>query len=107
MTQHKFKINHYNFSGTELDDLVHTEAPHFHFQIIRPESEEKREKAIAYLKEHNKIYASFMLTTEILLFLGCTETTYIKSPTVDFEPNKLRSVLYEATNWFREQIGQK
>ena len=33
MTQHKFKINHYNFSGTELDDLVHTEAPHFHFQI--------------------------------------------------------------------------
>lgn len=46
----KFRIIHYTFGGVEKEELVHTDAPHFHFQILRPESKEHREKALAYFK---------------------------------------------------------
>ena len=100
--QEKFKINHYTFGGVEVDDLVHTEAPFFHFQILRPESKEQREKALAYFKEHHKIYIAFMFATEILLYVCCTESIYIRSKTVDFEEDQLRDILNEVSRWFLE-----
>ena len=98
----KFKINHYTFGGVEMEDLVHSEAPFFHFQILRPESEEQREKALAYFKEHHKIYIALMSAPEILLYLGCTESIYIRSKGVDFEENQLRTILNEVSRWFLE-----
>ena len=98
----KFKINHYKFGEVEMEDLVHTEAPFFHFQILKPESEEKREKALAYFKEHHKIYIAFMSAPEILLYLGCTESIYIRSKGVEFEEDQLRGILNEASLWFQE-----
>ena len=98
----KFRIIHYTFGGNEMDDLVHTVAPHFHFQILRPESKEQREKALAYFKEHHKIYIAFMSAPEILLYLGCTESIYIRSKCVDFEEEQLRGILNEASWWFLE-----
>ena len=103
----KFKINHYKFGDVEMEDLVHTEAPFFHFQILRPESEEKREKALAYFKEHHKIYIAFMFAPEILLYLGCTENIYIRSKVVDFEEDQLRTILNEVSWWFQEHKNDK
>ena len=98
----RLRIIHYTFGGVEMEDLVHSEAPFFHFQILRPESEEQREKALAYFKEHHKIYIAFMSASEILLYLGCTESIYIKSKGVDFEEDQLRGILNEASWWFQE-----
>lgn len=103
----KFKINHYTFGRVEMEDLVHTEAPFFHFQILRPESQEQREKALAYFKEHKKIYIAFMLAPEILLYLGCTESIYIRSKSVDFEEDQLRTILNEVSQWFLEHKNDK
>lgn len=99
----KFKINHYKFGEVEMEDFVHTEAPFFHFQILRPESEEKREKALAYFNEHKKIFIAFISAPEILLYLGCTENIYIRSKVVDFEEEQLRTILNEVSWWFQEQ----
>ena len=46
----KFKINHYTIGEVDMDDLVHTEAPFFHFQILRPESQELREQSRPQVK---------------------------------------------------------
>ena len=98
----KFKINHYTVGEVEMEDLVHTEAPFFHFQILRPESQEQREKALAYFNEHHKIYIAFMFAPEILLYIGCTENIYIRSKGVDFEEDQLRTILNEVSRWFLE-----
>lgn len=108
MTQEKFRIIKNNFGeGKTFEEIVHTEPPHFHFQILRPESEEQREKAIAYFKEHKKIYTSFMFTPEILLYLGCTETINIRSKVADFESEQLKYILNEVALWFRAHINDK
>lgn len=108
MDQNKFRIIKNNFGeGKTFEEIVHAEPPHFHFQILRPESEEQREKAIAYFKEHKKIYTSFMFTPEILLYLGCTETIYIRSKIADFESEQLKSILNEVALWFRAHINDK
>lgn len=90
-----------------FEEIVHTEPPHFHFQILRPESKVQREKAIAYFKEHKKIYSCFMNTPEILLYLGCTETIYIKSKIADFETEQLEIILNDVAWWFRSHINDK
>ena len=108
MSQDKFRIIKINLGeGKTFEEIVHTEPPHFHFQILRPESKEQREKAISYFKEHNKIYSCFMNTPEILLYLGCTETIYIKSKMADFETNQLDTILNEVAWWFRAHINDK
>ena len=108
MSQDKFRIIKINVGGdNSFEEIVHTEPPHFHFQILRPESEEQREKAIAYFKEHNKIYSCFMNTPEILLYLGCTETIYIRSKVADFEAEQLKTILNEVSWWFRGHISEK
>lgn len=90
-----------------FEEIVHTVPPHFHFQILRPESEEQREKALAYFKEHKKIYTCFMNTPEILLFLGCTETIYVRSKNADFETEQLHAILHEVSWWFRAHSNDK
>ena len=108
MSQDKFRIIKINVrDGKTFEEVVHTEPPYFHFQILRPESKEQREKAISYFKEHKKIYLCFMYTQEILLYLGCTETIYIRSKMADFETDQLDSILNEVAGWFRSHINDK
>ena len=99
----KFRIINFNVgNGKTIEDLVHNEAPFFHFQVLRPESKEQADKAITYFKEHKKIYISWVNSTEILLYLGCTETVYLRSSVVtDYDDEELTNILPQAAHWFR------
>ena len=48
-----------------------------------------------------------MNTPEILLYLGCTETIYIRSKVADFEAEQLETILNEVSWWFRGHISEK
>ena len=89
-------------NGKTIEDLVHNEPPHFHFQVLRPESKDQADKAMEYFKEHNKIYIAFANSTELLLYLGCTESVYLKSKVVtDFDTEVFNNILAQAAHWFR------
>ena len=96
----KFRINKYNF-GTPFEDLVHTSAPYLHFQVLRPIDEEQRDKAIAYFNEHGKLYATSVNSMDILLYVGCTESIYIKSSIAEVDPEEFKSLIAQAYHWFR------
>lgn len=96
----KFRINKYNF-GTPFKDLVHNSVPYLHFQILRPKDEEQRDKALAYFKEHGKIYAAFVNSLDILLYVGCTESVYIKSAIVEDKPDEFKPLMEQAAHWYR------
>ena len=96
----KFRINKYNF-GTPFEDLVHDAVPYCHFQVLRPKDEEQREKALAYFKDHGKLYAAFVNRPEILLYVGCTESVYIKSRIAEVKPEEFKSIMAQAAHWFR------
>ena len=96
----KFRINKYNF-GTPFEDLVHNTAPYLHFQILRPKDEEQRDKAIAYFKEHGKLYTAFVNSLDILLYIGCTERVYIKSTMAEVKPDEFKSIMAQAAHWYR------
>lgn len=96
----KFRINKYNF-GTPFEDLVHNAAPFLHFQILRPKDEEQRDKALAYFKEHGKLYTAFVNSLDILLYIGCTESVYIKSTMAEVKPEEFKSIMAQATHWYR------
>ena len=95
-----FRINKYNF-GTPFEDLVHNSVPYLHFQVLRPKDEEQREKALAYFKEHGKLYTAFVNCPDILLYIGCTENVYIKSTMVEVQPEEFKSLMTQAYHWFR------
>jgi len=99
----KFRIIHFNVgNGKTIEDLIHSQAPFFHFQVLRPESKEQADKAVAYFREHEKLFLSWADTTDMLLFLGCTETVYLRSKVVtDYEDEELRNILPQAAHWFR------
>ena len=99
----KFRIINFNVgNGKTIEDLVHNEPPHFHFQVLRPESKEQADKSINYFKEHIKIYIAFANSTELLLYLGCTESVYLKSKVVtDFDTEVFNNILAQAAHWFR------
>lgn len=105
----KFRIIHFNIGNGKVEDLVYQGPPFFHFQVLRPDSEEQREKALAYFKEHHKIYTAFINSPEILLYIGCTENIYIKSLSLEFEPDELMNILPQAAHWFRfhKDLGKK
>ena len=96
----KFRINKYNF-GTPFEDLVHNTAPYLHFQILRPKDEEQRDKALAYFKEHGKLYTAFINSLDILLYIGCTESIYIKSTMAEVKPEDFKSIMAQAAHWYR------
>lgn len=96
----KFRINKYNF-GTPFEDLVHNTAPYLHFQILRPKDEEQRDKALAYFKEHGKVYTAFVNSLDILLYIGCTESVYIKSTMAEVKPDEFKSIMVQAAHWYR------
>lgn len=96
----KFRINKYNF-GTPFEDLVHSTAPYFHFQILRPKDEEQREKALVYFKEQGKLYATYVNSLDILLYVGCTKDIYIKSTIADAKPEEIQSIISMAAHWYR------
>ena len=85
----KFRINKYNF-GTPFEDLVHDAVPYCHFQVLRPKDE-----------EHGKLHAAFVNQPEILLYVGCTETVYIKSRVAEVKPEEFKSIMNQAAHWFR------
>ena len=103
----KFRIVHFNIGNVKVEDLVYKGPPFFHFQVLRPENEEQREKALAYFEEHHKIYTAFINSPEILLFIGSTENIYIKSLSVEFEPDELMNILPQAAHWFRFHMDEK
>ena len=79
-----------------------TSAPYFHFQILEPEDEEERAKAIKYFKENEKTYISFVDDTTILLFIGCTESIYIRSSiNNDYDIEELKSAMTDVSKWYR------
>ena len=94
------RINKYNL-GTPVEDLVHTSAPYLHFQVLRPKDEEQRDKAIAYFNEHGKLYATSVNSMDILLYVGCTESIYIKSSIAEVDPEEFKSLIAQAYHWFR------
>ena len=96
----KFRINKYNF-GTPFEDLVHTSAPYLHFQVLQSKDEEQRDKAIAYFNEHGKLYATSVNSMDILLYVGCTESIYIKSSIAEVDPEEFKSLIAQAYHWFR------
>ncbi len=96
----KFRINKYDF-GTPFEDLVHNSEPYLHFQVLRPTDEAQREKALAYFKEHGKIYAAFVNSLDILLYIGCTESVYIKSTIAEVKPDELKPLMEQAAHWYR------
>ncbi len=96
----KFRINKYNF-GTPFEDLVHSSAPYLHFQILRPKDAEQRDKALAYFNEHGNLYTAFVNSLDILLYIGCTESIYIKSTTTDVQPEEIKSLMAQAAHWYR------
>ena len=81
----KFRINKYNF-GIPFEDLVQNTENYLHFQILRPKDEEQREKALTYFKENGKIYATFVNSLDVLLYVGCTKSIYIKSTIAEVKP---------------------
>ena len=101
--EEKFRIINFNVgNGNTIEDLVHNEPPYFHFQVLRPESKEQADKAINYLKKKKKIYIAFANSTELLLYLGCTESVYLKSKVVtDFDTEVFNNILAQAAHWFR------
>lgn len=100
VSKDKFLINKYNF-GTPFEDLVHTSAPYLHFQVLQPKDEEQRDKAIAYFNEHGKLYATSVNSMDILLYVGCTESIYIKSSIAEVDPEEFKSLIAQAYHWFR------
>lgn len=101
-----FRINKYNF-GTPFEDLVHDAVPYCHFQVLRPEDDEQREKTLAYFKNHGKLYAAFINRPEILLYVGCTENIYIKSRVTEVKPEEFKSIMAQAAHWFRFYGNEK
>ena len=103
----KFRIINFSVgNGKTIEDLVHNEPPYFHFQVLRPESKDQADKAIEYFKAHNKIYICWPSTIDMLLYLGCTETVYLKSKVVtDYQDEDLKNILQQAANWFRLYKG--
>ena len=99
----KFRIINFSVgNGKTIEDLVHNEPPYFHFQVLRPESKDQADKAIEYFKAHNKIDICWASTMDMLLYLGCTETVYLKSKVVtDYQDEDLKNILQQAANWFR------
>ena len=96
----KFRINKYNF-GIPFEDLVHNTEPYLHFQILRPKDEEQREKALTYFKENGKIYATFVNSLDVLLYIGCTKSIYIKSTIAEVKPEVFKSIMAQAAHWYR------
>lgn len=101
VVEEKFRIVHFNIGNVKMEDLIYQGPPFYHFQILRPDSEEQRGKALAYFDKHNKVYTAFINSPEILLFIGCTENIYIKSLSVEVEPDELMNILPQAAHWFR------
>ena len=77
ISEDMFRINKYNFTRVPFVDVVTTSAPYFHFQILEPKDEEQRAQAIKYFKENEKTYISFIDIPFILLFIGCTQSTFL------------------------------
>ena len=97
-----FRINKYNVTRVPFVDVVTTSAPYFHFEILEPEDEEERAKAIKYFKENEKTYISFVDDTTILLFIGCTESIYIRSSiNNDYDIEELKSAMTDVSKWYR------
>ena len=96
----KFRVNKYNF-GTPFEDLVHNTAPYIHFQILSQKNEKQREDALAYFKEHGKLYATYVNSLDILLYVGCTKDIYIKSSIAETKPEEIRSIIAMAAHWYR------
>ena len=102
ISEDMFRINKYNFTRVPFVDVVTTSAPYFHFQILEPEDEEERAKAIKYFKENEKTYISFVNDTTILLFIGCTESIYIRSSiNNDYDIEELKSAMTDVSKWYR------
>lgn len=102
ISEDMFRINKYNFTRVPFVDVVTTSAPYFHFQILEPEDEEERAIAIKYFKENEKTYISFVDDTTILLFIGCTESIYIRSSiNNDYDIEELKSAMTDVSKWYR------
>ncbi|GEM_PF-4612229 len=96
----EFQINKYSFLPIPLEDLVRREAPFVHYQILRPKNQEEREKTLKYFNEHKKLFITSINRSEILLYLGCTETIYIKSKMANVTEKQLETLLNRAWQWF-------
>ena len=102
VSQDMFRIVKYNANnGMKFEDLVHNGVPFIHFQILRPTNSEQRNKALSYFKEHDKLFVSFKDREDILLYLGCTNSIYIKSGSVECEAEDIINIHSQAAHWFR------
>lgn len=102
ISEDMFRINKYTFTKVPFLDVVTTSAPYFHFQILEPEDEEQRAQAINYFKENKKTYISFVDDTTILLFIGCTESIYIRSSiNNDYDIEQLKSAMTDVSRWYQ------
>lgn len=102
ISEDMFRINKYTFTKVPFLDVLTTSAPYFHFQILEPEDEEQRAKAINYFKENEKTYISFVDEPTILLYIGCTEASYIRSSiNNDYDIEQLKSAMTDVSRWYQ------
>ena len=107
ISEDMFRINKYTFTKVPFLDVVTTSAPYFHFQILEPEDEDQRAKAIKYFKENEKTYISFVDEPTILLYIGCTEGIYIRSSiNNDYDIEQLKSAMTDVSRWY-QVFGKK
>ena len=102
ISEDMFRINKYTFTKVPFLDVVTTSAPYFHFQILEPEDGEQRAKAINYFKENEKTYISFVDDPTLILYIGCTESSYIRSSiNNDYDIEQLKSAMTDVSRWYQ------
>jgi hypothetical protein len=103
VSRDEFRLEHYKINGDSLavEDIVHSKAPYFHYQVLRPENEKDRSEALEYFDKNCKTYVTYTVRPEILLYVGCTELVYIRSKTrTDWTDEEFDEVYLKVGQWF-------
>lgn len=103
VAKEEFRLEHYKINGDSLamEDIVHSKAPFFHYQILRPNNEKDRNEALEYFDKNRKTYVTFTVRPEILLYVGCTELVYIRSKVkTDWTDEEFDEVYLKVGQWF-------
>jgi hypothetical protein len=103
VTRDEFRLEHFriNEDSLEVEDIVHSKAPYFHYQVLRPQNEKERRESLEYFDKNFKTYVTFMVRPEILLYVGCTEHVYIRSKsTTLWTDEEFDEVYLKVGQWF-------
>lgn len=103
VSKDEFRLKHFrtNEDNLAVEEIVHSKAPYFHFQVLRPVDEKQRQETLEYFDKNFKTYVTFMERPEILLYAGCTERVYIRSKSrTDWTDEEFDEVYLKVGQWF-------